>query len=129
MPIITPALGARAATLAVALALGVAMTTSALASPVRPATVAVAIVEPDYDATDTWTYEPNAVTIHPGDSVVWTNKGSDWHDVNAEDGSFSSGADGTLGPGDTFTYTFTQAGSFGYLCNVHPWMRGKVVVQ
>ena len=74
-------------------------------------------------------FVPNALTIAAGTTVVWTNKGSDWHDVNAEDGSFSSGADGTLGPGDTFTYTFTQAGSFGYLCNVHPWMRGKVVVQ
>src|SRR5204862_1820299 len=66
MPTITRTSSGRAATLALALALGVAMTTSALASPVRPATVAVATVEPDYDATDTWTYEPNTVTIHPG---------------------------------------------------------------
>jgi plastocyanin len=28
-----------------------------------------------------------------------------------------------------FTVTFEKAGTYGYLCNVHPWMTGTVVVE
>jgi plastocyanin len=28
-----------------------------------------------------------------------------------------------------FTVTFEKAGTYGYLCNVHPWMAGTVVVE
>jgi len=32
-------------------------------------------------------------------------------------------------PGETFTRTFGQAGTYAYLCSFHPYMTGDVVVS
>ena len=47
------------------------------------------------------------------------------HTVTANDGSFDSG---NMNPGGTFTHTFTEAGSFAYICTYHHWMHGTVTV-
>jgi plastocyanin len=33
------------------------------------------------------------------------------------------------GSSNTFTVTFQKAGTYNYLCIVHPWMVGKVIVK
>ncbi len=33
------------------------------------------------------------------------------------------------GSGDTFTVTFQKAGTYDYICILHPWMTGEVVVE
>ena len=33
------------------------------------------------------------------------------------------------GSGNTFTVTFQKAGTYDYLCIIHPWMTGKVIVK
>jgi plastocyanin len=33
------------------------------------------------------------------------------------------------GSGNTFTVTFQKAGTYGYVCILHPWMTGQVVVK
>jgi plastocyanin len=33
------------------------------------------------------------------------------------------------GSSNTFTVTFQKAGTYNYLCIVHPWMIGKVIVK
>jgi len=33
------------------------------------------------------------------------------------------------GSGDTFTVTFQKAGTFKYVCTLHPWMQGTVIVR
>jgi plastocyanin len=30
--------------------------------------------------------------------------------------------------GGEFSHTFADAGEFDYICIVHPWMKGKVIV-
>ncbi len=60
-----------------------------------------------------------------GTTVVVTNTDSAPHTWSAEDGTFDSGA---LGEGDTFEFTFTEAGEFPYFCNFHPSMTGTIVV-
>jgi plastocyanin len=45
--------------------------------------------------------------------------------VVANDNSFHSPG---LGSNATYSYTFTTAGSFGYICSIHPFMHGTVVV-
>ena len=49
------------------------------------------------------------------------------HDVTAD--SFSSGDPGAMGGGATFEHTFEEAGTFDYVCTVHPGMEGTVVVE
>ncbi|MPZ08516.1 MAG: hypothetical protein GEU26_19255 [Nitrososphaeraceae archaeon] len=33
------------------------------------------------------------------------------------------------GSGNTFTMTFERLGTYGYLCILHPWMTGTVIVE
>lgn len=60
-----------------------------------------------------------------GTTVVVTNTDPSPHTWSAEDGTFDSGA---LSEGDTFEFTFTEAGEFAYFCNFHPSMTGTIVV-
>jgi plastocyanin len=91
-----------------------------------PATASprVQIVEPAFQPTQAWTYEPNAISVAVGQAVTWTNGGAVAHTVTADDGmSFDSG---TLAPGATFTFTPSAAGT--YHCTFHPWMKGTLTV-
>jgi plastocyanin len=72
-------------------------------------------------------FNPAEVTVKAGDTVTWTNNDSVAHDVTAD--SFKSGAGGGMSGGDTFEHTFQEAGSFDYVCTVHPGMEGTVVVE
>ena len=72
-------------------------------------------------------FEPAEVTVSAGDTVTWTNNDSVGHDVTAD--SFSSGDPGGMAPGATFEHTFDEAGTFDYVCTVHPGMEGSVVVE
>lgn len=42
------------------------------------------------------------------------------------DGSFSSGL---FNPGQSFTLTFSEPGTYNYVCNIHPGMSGTIVVE
>src|ERR671912_3045573 len=70
-------------------------------------------------------FEPATVTVPAGATVTWTNAGSRPHTVTADDGSFDSGR---LDPGEQFSQTFDQPGTFTYFCGFHPEMLGSVVV-
>ena len=72
-------------------------------------------------------FVPATVTVAKGGKVSWRNDDSAPHDVTADD--FKSGAAGGMKKGDTFEHTFNSAGSFGYVCTVHPGMEGTVEVK
>jgi plastocyanin len=72
-------------------------------------------------------FQPAEVSVGVGDTVTWTNNDSVGHDVTAD--GFSSGEPGGMAPGDTFEQTFDEAGTFDYVCTVHPGMEGTVVVE
>ena len=61
-----------------------------------------------------------------GDTVTWSNAGPTPHSATASDGSFDTGI---LDKGGSGSHTFTQAGTFAYICTPHPYMKGTVVVQ
>ncbi len=71
-------------------------------------------------------FEPATIKVPVGATVTWYNKDSVIHTVTARNDSFDSGS---IPADDTFTYTFTQAGTFEYYCTIHPYMEGKVVVE
>jgi plastocyanin len=72
-------------------------------------------------------YTPTDVTVVIGvnNTVEWTNNDNMQHTVTANDGSFDSG---NMNPGATFSHTFTEPGSFAYICTYHHWMHGTVTV-
>lgn len=72
-----------------------------------------------------FSFKPENITITAGTTVTWTNKDGAAHTVTSDDGLFDSG---NLSKGDTFQYTFEQAGTFEYHCTLHSNMTGKVIV-
>lgn len=71
-------------------------------------------------------FAPKEISVKVGTTIVWTNNDSVEHNVTSDTGVFSSGA---MAPGDTFKFTFTQAGTYPYSCSIHvPNMVGTVTV-
>jgi plastocyanin len=79
-------------------------------------------------------FDPQSVTVGEGDNVIWRWEGSlRNHSVTADDNSFDSdpgksGAQIGHPANDQFTHRFTEVGTFGYHCKVHPQMFGQVTV-
>ena len=71
-------------------------------------------------------FSPAALTITEGDTVTWTNTDQVVHTFTSTTGAFDSG---DLGRDDSFSFTFTTAGTYDYFCTPHPTMTGQVVVQ
>ncbi|HVC27165.1 MAG TPA: cupredoxin domain-containing protein [Nitrososphaerales archaeon] len=75
-----------------------------------------------------FSYSPDQVTVVMGvnNTVTWVNNDNAPHTVTANDGSFGSG---NIGSGGSYTYTFTEPGTYAYYCAYHSWMVGTVVVK
>lgn len=71
-------------------------------------------------------FSPQTVTIKVGDTVNWTNMDQPPHNATAVDKSWKTS---TFGTGESGSVTFTTAGTFPYICTVHPSMTGTVIVQ
>ena len=72
-----------------------------------------------------FSFTPATITIHVGDTVTWTNHGPSAHTATADNGSFNTGV---LQKGQSASHTFTTAGTVTYICSIHPFMHGTVVV-
>jgi Icc protein len=91
----------------------------------------IAIVDPPSATNaevkiDNFSFAPQTVTIPVGTTVTWTNRDDIPHTVVSTEGVFKSKVRDT---DETFSYTFTKAGTYPYFCSIHPKMTGKVVVQ
>lgn len=89
---------------------------------------------PGCEETEEGCFTPSEVTIDVGSKVTWINDDAA-HTVSSGDLSADPDTVGTVFDsglfmaGKTFSYTFEEAGEFPYLCTVHPWMKGLVIVQ
>jgi plastocyanin len=100
---------------------------SPLASP-APDTTAIPVTQTagrqvEMNVVD-FAFEQPALTIPPGTTVTWTNTGAAPHTVTGlpEDS-------GTIDPGQSFSFTFPEVGTFDYKCAFHPQMTGQVIVD
>ena len=71
-------------------------------------------------------FSPQTITVAPGTTVAWTNKDSVNHTVTSDTGAWP--ASSPLATGQTFSHTFTKAGTYPYHCSIHPSMTAKVIV-
>ena len=72
-------------------------------------------------------FKPANITVKRGTKVRWINKDSTAHTATANNGrSFDSGL---LRKGQRYTHTFKSAGKKKYHCEIHPDMKGSVVVK
>ena len=72
-------------------------------------------------------FEPATLTIPVGTTVTWRNYGVD-HLVFTYNRTFISPLL-PEGQGETFSVTFTQPGTYPYICGVHPEMAGTIIVR
>jgi plastocyanin len=77
---------------------------------------------------DNYSFSPGDVTVPLGTTVTWTNQDETPHTVVAQDGAHSFRSGG-LDTDDKFSYTFDKAGTYVYICSVHPYMIGKIIVK
>jgi plastocyanin len=103
--------------LPVALAIGIL----AGASPAFAATVNVSVVD--------GAFQPNTSRANPGDTLLWsfaaTNTAAHTSTDNSGMGLWDSGS---KSPGDTFSFVFSWAGIYPYVCTFHREMVGSVRV-
>jgi amicyanin len=72
------------------------------------------------------TFIPSEITVAPGTTVTWVNVETMPHTVVDLNKAFRSKM---LVKDATFSFTFTTAGDYNYLCSIHPNMKGKVIVK
>jgi plastocyanin len=71
-------------------------------------------------------FMPTQVSVAPGGTVCWTNEDVFTHDAtSSQPGVFATGP---LQQNDSYRHTFANAGSFAYICTIHPQMTARVDV-
>jgi plastocyanin len=75
---------------------------------------------------DSFTFAPNLLDVSIGDTIEWKNKQNTAH--TSTSGVIGGWSSGVLQEGDSFSFTFTEAGQFPYSCTIHPSMIGVVNV-
>ncbi len=71
-------------------------------------------------------FDPATLTISKGTTVTWTNEDSVPHQIVSDSNAFSSSP---LGKGQTYSFTFSEIGTFSYHCAIHPSMKGTIAVK
>ncbi|WP_250868904.1 cupredoxin domain-containing protein [Methanococcoides seepicolus] len=71
-------------------------------------------------------FAPKEIRISVGDTIKWTNLDSAPHTATDNNNNFDSG---TLAKGESFSMTFEEAGTYDYICTIHPYMKGTVIVE
>lgn len=133
------------------LAVAALLTTAACGSDTEGAAPAAGAATATAQASDGVTvdvkniaFKPPEVRVLPSTEVTWTNRdagvlhtvtsgvggtndvpGVSQGEPNKPDGTF----DGELPDEGSFSYTFSESGTFPYYCEIHPSMRGTVVVE
>ncbi len=89
-------------------------------SQARPTTTISIGASDDY-------FDPGKVSVQPGTTVRWVNKGKHKHTVTSSEGLWDSG---DLAPGATYSVTFLGPGTYYYYCRHHTKekMQGTIVV-
>jgi plastocyanin len=95
--------------------------TQVLAGEAVKATASTATVN-----IDNFKFAPATLTVTAGTTVTWKNEDDSPHRIGDQTGSFKSAA---LDTDDTFSHTFAAPGEYPYICTIHPYMVGKIIVK
>ena len=125
----------------VALALGLALlgvagcgqqaASTAAPAAATPAAATSAAAAPAEIVLKNFAFSPKELTVPVGTTVTWTNQDSAPHTVTAGQRGSPSGLfdSGQLTAGKSFSFTFSQAGTYPYFCSVHSGMDGTITVK
>ena len=71
-------------------------------------------------------FQPEMLTVAPGDTVVWVNKDLVPHTATSEAGGFDSK---TIQADKSWRHTVRTKGDIAYLCTFHPTMKATLRVE
>jgi len=74
-----------------------------------------------------FSFNSQELKIKKGDTVVWTNEDSARHTVTSDSGSELDSE--LFGKSETYSHTFSEAGTFSYHCSPHPGMKARIIVE
>lgn len=94
-----------------AVAGGLLVVLAVLVAPVRAASHAI-------DVRD-GAFRPTELTVRAGDTVTWTNNGDAIHNAVSNDGTPATFDSGNVLVGESFSFTFTEPGTYDYSCTFH----------
>ncbi len=73
---------------------------------------------------DNFKFSPASLTVKAGTTVTWTNK-----DIATHTAKFSDWESDEMFQGSSASRTFSNAGTYSYVCGLHPSMKGTIIVQ
>jgi plastocyanin len=94
-------------------------TTVAVGAPATAPSASARVTIKDF------TFGPATVTVKAGSTVRWTNDDGFDHSIKSANGTFDSPH---IGSGLSYTATFATPGTYDYICGIHNFMAGSVVV-
>jgi plastocyanin len=74
-------------------------------------------------------FTPPTVKAKVGQTLAWTNEDTSPHNVTYLSGPRFRSSPRRLDPGARFSITLTQPGTIRYVCTLHPWMKGTIIVS
>lgn len=72
-----------------------------------------------------FTFGPAVMKVPVGQTITWTNADDSPHQVTVTSKNLRTPV---LLKGESTTLAFSEAGTFGYICGLHPAMKGTVEV-
>jgi plastocyanin len=72
-------------------------------------------------------FKPQALTVKAGTKATWTNEDTAVHSIK-DTSPLATPVSPDLGKGATFSITYGEPGSYSYICGIHQYMSGSVVV-
>jgi plastocyanin len=104
-----------------AIAIPLALVANPIQRPAHAQDVAVTI--------HNFAFTPVTMTVPIGTTVTWTNTDTAAHTATSDPGDAISWNSGSIASGQSFSFTFTQAGTFPYHCAIHPFMTATIIIQ
>ncbi len=71
-------------------------------------------------------FAPDAVTVSPGQPIIWTNTDPVPHTVTSTEKHWDSGV---IRAGESYRLSLDRPGTYTYYCAIHPHMTAKIVVR
>ena len=82
---------------------------------------------------ENFAFNPPTITIKSGTTITWTNNDAAPHLVASNPHPTHTDLPGlqseSLSTGQSYSFTFTQKGTWGYHCHLHPSMKGTIIVE
>jgi plastocyanin len=94
----------------------------ALSSPVFGAPQALVAIRD-------FAFSPAEIRVQRGTTVTWINCEPPTIDPHTSTSNVRIWGSALLGPGETYSRTFDEAGRFPYHCEPHPFMQAVVIVE